>query len=153
MLYYHIADHPIIGFQKLNSILFSPLQENVKDFLPQFPKVSGVSVSLNSKNYGTWPHKTFKFTTIRSKHWVLGETSWIEIIKLTISYSFSYVLLIIAVIIVEDLIIINNSMKAYPCKFAIRDHARNAGPPKKSSKLEVLILKFCLHVHDHSWKY
>ena len=32
------------------------------------------------------------------------------------------------------------SIITYPCIFAIRDHARKAGPPKKPSKSDLLIL-------------
>lgn len=37
---------------------------------------------------------------------------------------------------------VNHDLQAYPCKFDIRDHARNPGPPKKSSKSELLMLNF-----------
>lgn len=33
--------------------------------------------------------------------------------------------------------------ESHPCRFPIRDHARNAGPPKKSFRSEALILKLC----------
>lgn len=53
------------------------------------------------------------------------------------------------------LLILNTKAKnstTYPCKFPIRDHARNAGPPKKSPKSEMLKLNFsCRLIYEVSY--
>lgn len=40
-------------------------------------------------------------------------------------------------------------LQTYPCKFPIRDHARNAGPPKKSSKSVLLTLNFWSRINTN----
>ena len=36
----------------------------------------------------------------------------------------------------------------YPCILAIRDHERKAGPPKKSSRSDLLMLYLCKYVRE-----